>query len=360
MSVHKTTSQGKPRYLVRWREAGRNRQRSFDRKADADLFESTVRRARQLQGVEHRIGQDITLKEYASSWWDEVAKPTLGTRTLEQYALALDLRIVPELGGWRLRDIKPATIEAWIADLEKRGDGRPSILRAIAVLGTIMRRAGANGLVDANPVHLVRKPRALPPRRPDSIAPEQVEAIRAQLKPFDATLVSVLAYAGLRPESEALTLSWAQVGEKTLAIPASLKRGGRERHVRLLEPLAEDLKAWRGVGRKPRGLVFPQDGGWTRNDWQNWRRRVWRPAAKVAGLPDDSRPRDLRGSFASLLIYEGRNVVEVAQQLGHSPEMCLRSYARVFAEAPDPEHRVSAENAIRLARQGKTTPTDQG
>jgi hypothetical protein len=48
---------------------------------------------------------------------------------------------------------------------------------------------------------------------------------------------------------------------------------------------------------------------------KSWTRRVWRPTAKAAGL-EGSRARDLRGSFASLLIWQGMNVLEVAEQLG--------------------------------------------
>lgn len=58
-----------------------------------------------------------------------------------------------------------------------------------------------------------------------------------------------------------------------------------------------------------------------------------RAAAEAAGLLHA--PYDLRGSFASLLIQEGRNVVDVAKQLGHTPETCLRYYARLFDEAPE-------------------------
>jgi integrase len=74
---------------------------------------------------------------------------------------------------------------------------------------------------------------------------------------------------------------------------------------------------------------------------------VFKPAAEAAGLMH-ARPYDLRGSFASLLIQEGKNVVDVAKQLGHTPETCLRYYARLFDEAP--EHPVPAEEAIRAAR----------
>ncbi len=60
------------------------------------------------------------------------------------------------------------------------------------------------------------------------------------------------------------------------------------------------------------------------------------------------RPYDLRGSFVSLLIHEGRTVVEVAEQAGHTAETCLRHYARIFRDAP--RDRLPAEVAIREAR----------
>jgi hypothetical protein len=40
-------------------------------------------------------------------------------------------------------------------------------------------------------------------------------------------------------------------------------------------------------------------------------------------------------------------IVGVAKPLGHTPETCLRYYARLFDEAP--EHPVPAEEAIRAA-----------
>ncbi len=82
---------------------------------------------------------------------------------------------------------------------------------------------------------------------------------------------------------------------------------------------------------------------------RNWLRRVYRPAAINAGLAKTTRARDLRGSFASLLIWEGQTVVVLAQQLGHSPEMCLRAYAGVFAEFSIDE-RIPAEKVIQNAR----------
>jgi integrase len=119
----------------------------------------------------------------------------------------------------------------------------------------------------------------------------------------------------------------------------------------LLAPLAEDLAAWRE--QHPGGpLVFPSGKGreWKDYDWRNFQRRVFKPAAVKAGLPKDVRARDLRGSFATLLIFEGRNIAEVARQMGHSPEISLRDYISVVDEY-DPSKRVDADEQIRRARQ---------
>ena len=64
----------------------------------------------------------------------------------------------------------------------------------------------------------------------------------------DATLVCVLAYAGVRP-SEALALRWSDIHARTLLVERALTaegeikrtKTGQVRSVRLLAPLREDL-----------------------------------------------------------------------------------------------------------------------
>ena len=101
-----------------------------------------------------------------------------------------------------------------------------------------------------------------------------------------------------------------------------------------MSPLAQDLREWRLASGRPGDgdLVFPRpDGGpWRDTDYRNWRKRTFAPAAGDAGLA--LRPYDLRHSFVSLLIREGQSIVEVARQAGHSPAVCLSTYAHVFDE----------------------------
>lgn len=333
------------KYRVRWREGGRLRSRSFDRKREADDFDAEQRRRRQRGGV--IPGQNRTLvADYAERWLREKRREVTRA-TIENYAVQFELRVGPMLGGFTLHELSPRVLRDFIQRLQEAGTPPPTIQKTCTALGAMLQRATEDGLVEANAMRSVRKPSAPRSRTPDVISPATVENIRTHLQLRDATLVSVLAYAGLRPESEAVTLRWTQVGDRALDVHAS--KTGRARQVRVLTPLAEDLAAWRKQSRG-NGLVFPHGpGGWSRDDWRNWLRRTYRPAAVAAGLPADTRPRDLRGSFASLLIAGGLNVVEVAEQLGHSPSMCLDTYARAFADY-DPAQREDPETVIRRAR----------
>ena len=67
------------------------------------------------------------------------------------------------------------------------------------------------------------------------------------------------------------------------------------------------------------------------------------------------RPYRLRGSFVSLLLWEGRSVTYVAAQAGHSLQTLSRHYAGVLAELEDADIKLSATDAIRAARQSVWT-----
>ena len=141
------------------------------------------------------------------------AEPHLSAATLEVYAVQLDLRIAPALlGAYRLREITPSLVQAFLNSLQRDGVGDASIVKTATVLQSILKRAQIDGLIERDPVSVVRKPSQRRKRQPDLVIPETVERIRPPARPRDATLVALLAYAGLRPESEAVTLTWGQVG----------------------------------------------------------------------------------------------------------------------------------------------------
>jgi integrase len=313
--------------------------------------------------------RSVSLANFHQEWWDLYAAPNLSPKTLELYRYLWRAQIEGELGHRPLRSIAPLEIERWKLDRLRRGVGPETIRRTLTMLQGIFARAVEWGYLNDNPVARVRKPRTARRRLVRPLAPLTVERIREHMGPesLDAVLVSVLAYAGLRP-GEALALPWGSVGGRLLLIEQSASMGqltetktGAARTVRLLAPLIHDLAALRATVADPAPdqLVFPDQAGaiWTESQWRNWRRRVFKPAAAGAGA-GGARPYDLRHSFVSLLIAEGRNVIDVARQAGHSPTMTLQTYGHVFDEFDGADHQ-TAEERIAEARRMLTAKTDR-
>jgi integrase len=359
---------------VRWTSgAGVKRCTTFDTERDAKDFEARLRLLRRSNDLASLDAGRETLAEFVQQWWELEASSRLERATLLGYASHWNRHALPRLGHLQLRQITPLVVTSFRADLERDGVGQETIRRTLVLLQSIFARAVEWQRVPSNPVRAVRKPRTQRRRAVVPLAPASIEAIRRHLLAHGhrdgATLVSLLGYAGLRPE-EALALQWRHVRERTLLVEQAVSDGelkGQKTHrpprtVDLLAPLKQDLSEWRlASGRPPQGtFLFPgatPERPWRDHDYRNWRKRHFRPAATAAGLPQ-ARPYDLRHSFASLMLHEGRvGVVDLASQLGHSPTMTLNTYGHVIAELREAPKQSAADqiNAAR-AKDPKTPP----
>ena len=367
MSVERVERKGKAVWRVRWRDGqGRARSKVIGRKRDAEAFDAEVVRRKRTGDLDLLTGGKETLAEFAEEWWKLYAVPNLAPRTLRSYAGLWDRHVLPRLGSMRLSAITPEAVERFRAELEGDGVGRTAIHRALVLLQGVLRRAVEWRRIGSNPVKAVSKPKVCRYREVRPLAPLAVERLRAAAMgrrrkhgPRDATLIAVLAYAGLRPQ-EAQALRWSDVRQRTLLVEKAADgqggvkatKTGQARTVRLLAPLAADLAEWRRRCDHDGDddLLFPNCSGGVWNDgaWQSWHRDAWHPACEIAGI-EKARPYDLRHSFVSLLIHEGRSVIEVARQAGHSATMTLDVYAHVFDEF-DVAERMSAEDRIAQAR----------
>jgi integrase len=352
VSVHKRGDA----HVVYWRDAtGRQRTRSFRRKRDAERFDLTVKTAKQTGALAALDGGSETLDRYVETTWTPIHASVLAPKTLALYVGLYDGHISPGLGGYRLRELTPEIVGSWQADRLAGGAPVETTRKALTLLGGILQRAVDAGRITSNPQRLVRKAAPAPRDEVRPLAPAAVEAVRAHLRPRDAIFVSLLAYAGLRPQ-EARTLRWGHVGERTLIVHAPKTRRHRTepRSVRLLAPLAQDLREWRLLSGRPgndQPVVPAHDRGeWTEVGYEQWITRVWASALSEVNIPYQ-RPYDLRHSFASLLLHEGRSVIYVARQLGHSAALTMRTCGHVIEELDDAP-RISAEDAILAARRG--------
>jgi integrase len=365
MSVEQVArSDGTKVWRVRWRdEHGRNRSKTLGRKRDAEAFDAELRRLRRLGELGIMDAGRISLAEFGQEWLVGYAVPNLEPKTLRTYESLWDRHVLPNIGGVELRQLRPAVLDRFLAQLQRDGLSPASVKKVAGLLQGVLQRAVEWERIAQNPMRVAHKPKARRRIVIRPIAPAQVEELRryqlADGRLRSATLVSLLAYSGLRP-GEALALTWERIGERTIAVTGASSMGrlkgtktGAERTVRLLQPLAQDLTEWRlAQGRpEPDTIVFPgesSDGTLTEGQWNRWTQGAFRAAKLAVGLPN-ARAYDLRHSFVSLLIHEGQSILEVARQAGHSPQTCLRDYGHLFDEF-DPAKREPAETVIAAAR----------
>ncbi len=372
MSVEKTAD---GQWRVRWREGGRNRSKIIGRKRDAEAFDAEVRRRRRMGELAMADQGRVTLADFSAEWFRVYAIAHLTPKSRQVYASLWDTHILPAIGGFRLSDLSPEHIDALHADLASKGLAPGTVRKCLAILQGVLQRAVEWRRIPSNPAALVRKPRAVSQRRVQPLAPATVEAIRGHFlaagRQRDATIVSVLAYSGLRP-GELRALVWANLGERRIHVERAVSsdvpgptKTSRTRTVRLLAPLAADLAQWRLARGVPDAdaYVFPSPARdrrregtvWTDRGWNMWQQEHFNPAAAAVRVPA-AVAYDLRHSFVSLLIQEGVSILDIARQAGHSPVQTLGRYGHLFDEF-DAADRTSAEDQITAARGELVPPT---
>jgi integrase len=360
MSVRKRTRSGKTRWEVRYRQGESHRSQTFDTRDEALDFDGEQRKRRRMGAFAPTDPSAELLVDYSRRWFDRECDGWARSTRLNRGHL-LDRWIVPYLGNERLKDLGQSRVRDWRAAIEKDGATTVTANRALGALSACLGHAVRDGKLPHNPCSGVEKRRETV-ARPRVLTPIDVERIRAAMpSQRDAVLVSLMAYAGLRP-AEAFALEWGDVGN-LLVVDRSFTYGelrptktGSRRTIDIIEPLREDLEAFpfspaSGLGR----LVAPNRRG-TPLDLRTWRRRIWKPAVKRAGV--DASPYDLRHSYCSLLAHEGRSAPYIAAMMGHGLTDTQRHYAHLIDDARMAPGE-SMVDAIRSARSNLVGSVDQ-
>jgi integrase len=349
---------------VRWREAGRGSaahsvmvyattDAEARRKADTIDAEIRNRKAageRVISIVPDRP-EPLTLAEFLPVWHEAHGKD-LARKTQETYAFAWDKWVSPRIGSRLLADLTPGALVTFKVEIEAAGAGAPTVMKVFTVLGSVLSEAVRQGHISASPTRAVSRPKQRRRRAVRPPTPERVEIIRARLdSDVDRALVTLLAYVGLRPQ-EALAAVWSDMMGDKLVVDAA--KTGRTRVVPLLAVVRKELAELRlrhGRRASAAPIIATERGeAWSESRFRSFRRHRW---SKVAG---GTRPYDLRHAYVSLMIQAGHTVVEVARWAGHSPQVCLSTYAHLFDTVTE---RIDPDLEIRRARYGTGADEEQ-
>lgn len=396
------TSRGEKRYRVRWREADKQRSRSFRRLSGEHGARAFHYRIRQAQESGARVveagAQGLTLAAFVADVWAPRAKRRLAPKTWKRDRIVYNKHVLEQLGGCPIATIDAEVLVEWQDDLEAAGVGAPTIIKAMTILSSIFgeaaRRPRTTG-VKANPVATLDKPSGKRRRRPRVWGPAVIERVRYQLLVNsrrigkgkriaalrDALLVSFMEMTGCRP-GEALAVRWYDI-ERQVAIESALSgdeivdrtKTEADRVVPVLVPLVGDLEVLRKLSDDgPEDFAFqtPAGGHWVEDDWRNYRKRHFVPALErveaewegwreglgaadgvresVTGL-SKTRPYDLgRHTHSALMLASGMSLQRLARIQGHSIRVLDETYSEELAEFQDRAERIDPVKEIEAAR----------
>jgi integrase len=327
MSIH---PEGK-KWRVKYRIAGKQHSRTFDRKGDARTFDAEVTRRRQLGPLlAAELERDtMTLDQFVRGPWRTHAA-TLAAPTRAKYAWALEKHL-SELLDEPLISIDVARLAEHQQLLLDR-DATPSTVReALTRLSGILQVAVEHGRIPANPARALRKVPAGPSEEVEPLSPVELERLIAGFSGRDRAIALLSGHLGLRP-IEIHGAPWAALHGLTFTVARSRTKrtASRTRVIAAPEVTARELKAWRLESGRP-GDDEPIVGVMSPNALRLWGAKRLRPAVAAAtgGRIRDATVYTLRHSHASALHYAGFTPAEAAERMGHGLGLHWRTYAHV-------------------------------
>jgi hypothetical protein len=235
-------------------------------------------------------------------------------------------RFAVAYGDRPLDAVSGSEIETWIQSLRTpRGDShlnsttrnkfRKSI-KSLCAYGCAVDRSWCphNPLADI-------EPEKVQPTEPEAYTPDASAAIMQAALDRNSELLPALAlgfFSGLRPSETMVTyLESIDLDSDGFRVPANTKTGARE------APLTPACKAWLATQTRRKGKAWIG----TRQEYSTAMRAIL-AAAKVSGIYDGP-----RHSFITYRCAETRNVAQVADECGNSPNVIKKNYREIITGA---------------------------
>lgn len=368
-SIERRVRSGRTSWRAHYRTpSGEQRNKTFDRKVDAQLFLASVQNAKNTGTYIDPLRARLTVGDWSQTWL--AGQAHLKPSSYERYVGVLRKYVGPRWGDVALADVTHSEVQAWISELSP--ELAPSSVRKVhRVLSLILDLAVRDGRLSRNVAAGVNLPRPvksehryLTHAQVDDLAracgyPQKFSKHRSHDEreiELYRLVVLFLAYTGVRfGELAALRVKRLDLVRRRAVIAESVTPvqgrgmvwGSPKSHQRRTVPvprfLVQDLRHF--VGSKlPDDLIFGGVRGEEALRVSTFR-RPFSAAATSIGIPD-LHPHELRHTAASLAIAAGADVKVIQQMLGHgTATMTLDTYGHLFEDRLD-----DVADALDLAR----------
>jgi integrase len=363
----RTTSRGEARYDVRYRTPdGVSREETFKTRREADQRAHVIEADRARGGWLDPRRASRSFGEIGEEWL--AANPGKRSSTRARDRSVLDRHVKPTLERCPVGSVTPRLVQGLVS--EWCGKMRPrSVRRCYDVVRAIFNYAVQSDIIARTPCRAIKLPEATNEQR-HIVTADELAALADELGPLCAPMAYLGAVLGLRwGEAAGLRVGRVDFLAGTVEVAEQTTRGEHGRAVfgppksaagrrllaaprPLLDMLAANL-AQRGLtGADTNVFVFTSPDG-RPLDYSHWRRRVWLPACKRAGL-DGLTFHDLRRAAATALVLEGVDLKTAQTRLGHSdPRLTLGLYAQASSDADRAAADRVGERLLPNARDGR-------
>lgn len=312
----------------------------FKTKADAESYLAQIRIELDKGTLIHKNKQ-LMFTAIADSFMNNYAESYCKLNTILGYKGYLKNHLLPYFERFKANEITPNVIREYIKSMQDKGYKNKTINHTINLLSGIFNKAIENGIINYNPVTLVKRLR-LPHLEMEFLDTFDIKALLQTAKleyPTFYPLLQTAIATGMR-RGELLALTWNDVDfdRKLIRVNKSLNHDKVEetktknsiRNVCVPENLITVLKEWKR--KAPKGNVIFCNSVGTYLDPNNMVKRYFKPCLAKANIKD-IRFHDLRHTYASLMIAKKMPIKFIQQQMGHSSiQVTLDKYGHLMPE----------------------------
>jgi integrase len=305
----------------------------------------------ETKDLDIKRADDYTVGSWAQTWFELYSKPNIRPSTAEYYKRFIDDKIIPAIGGIKLRKLTARDIQKFYNDLKDHGRVReaqkkkqPGLSNASVrgvhmMLHNCLDRAVKEHLIPRNPTEECIIPK-LQKREMKILHPENISAY---LKAAEARGVLPLFFleltSGVR-KGELVALLWSDLDteKKTLSVTKQAVRGPNG-EIRLGRPKTDTSMRTISIPQEAIDLLTQEHDKHPDNPYMfpspktgymyypdsvvNLHKKI----LKDAGL-EHLRFHDLRHTFATMALQDGVDVKPVSSMLGHyNAGFTLSTYA---------------------------------